>query len=61
MHSMIEAGILKTRTRPGSTAGRAGLVWRGLPDRAAEAAAAAPAAAAAWSWVLDAAQVTSEG
>jgi hypothetical protein len=35
MHPIIEAGIMKTRTRPGRTAGRARLVWRGLPDRAA--------------------------
>ena len=35
MHPIIEAGIMKTRTRPRRTAGRARLVWRGLPDRAA--------------------------
>lgn len=35
MHPIIEAGIMKTRTRPGRTAGRARLVWRGLRDRAA--------------------------
>src|SRR5579862_9388711 len=35
MHPIIEAGIMKTRTRPGRTAGRARLVCRGLPDRAA--------------------------
>jgi hypothetical protein len=34
MHPIIEAGIMKTRTRPRRTAGRARLVWRGLPDRA---------------------------
>ena len=35
MHPIIEAGIMKTRTRPRRTAGRTRLVWRGLPDRAA--------------------------
>ena len=35
MHPIIEAGIIKTRTGPRRTAGRARLVWRGLPDRAA--------------------------
>ncbi len=35
MHPIIEAGIMKTRTRRRRTAGRARLVWRGLPDRAA--------------------------
>jgi hypothetical protein len=35
MHPIIEAGIMKTRIRPRRTAGRTGLVWRGLPDRAA--------------------------
>src|SRR5580693_10338171 len=35
MHPIIEAGMMKTRTRPRRTAGRARLVWRGLPDRAA--------------------------
>ena len=35
MDPIIEAGMMKTRTRPGSTAGRARLVWRGPPDRAA--------------------------
>ena len=35
MHPIIEAGIMKTRTRPGRTAGRTRCVWRGLPDRAA--------------------------
>jgi hypothetical protein len=35
MHPIIEAGIMKTRTRPRRTAGRTRLVWRGPPDRAA--------------------------
>ena len=35
MHPIIEAGIMKTRTRPRRTAGRTRLVWRGLPGRAA--------------------------
>jgi hypothetical protein len=35
MHPIIEAGIVKTRARPRRTGGRPGLVWRGLPDRAA--------------------------
>jgi hypothetical protein len=34
MHPIIEAGIMKARTRPRRTAGRARLVW-GPPDRAA--------------------------
>ena len=41
MHPIIEAGIMKTRTRPRRTAGRTRLVWRGLPDRPPGAAAAA--------------------
>src|SRR5579863_8052394 len=35
MHPIIEAGIMKARTRPRRTAGRTRLVWRGPPDRAA--------------------------
>ena len=35
MHPIIEAGIMKTRTRPRRTAGRTRLVWHGPPDRAA--------------------------
>ena len=35
MHPIIEAEIMKTRTRPRRTAGRTRLVWRGPPDRAA--------------------------
>ena len=50
MHPIIEAGIMKTRTRPGRTAGRTRCVWRGLPDRAA--GALRTAAAAAWSSAL---------
>lgn len=34
MHPIIEAEIMKTRTRPRRTTGRTRLVWRGLPDRA---------------------------
>ena len=37
MHPIIEAEIMKTRTRPRRTTGRARLVWRGPPDRAAGA------------------------
>ena len=35
MHPIIEAGIMKARTRPRRTGGRTRLVWRGPPDRAA--------------------------
>jgi len=35
MHPIIEAGIMKTRTRPRRTAARTRLVWRGPRDRAA--------------------------
>ena len=35
MHPIIEAGIMKARTGPRRAAGRARLVWRGPPDRAA--------------------------
>jgi hypothetical protein len=37
MHPIIEAEIMKTRTRPRRTAGRTRLVWRGPPDRARRA------------------------
>jgi hypothetical protein len=35
MHSIVEAEIMKARTRPRRTAGCTGLVWREPPDRAA--------------------------
>jgi hypothetical protein len=35
MHPIIEAGIMKTRTRLRRTGGGTRLVWRGPPDRAA--------------------------
>ena len=35
MHPIIEAEIMKTRTMPRRTAGRARLVWCGPPGRAA--------------------------
>jgi hypothetical protein len=47
MHPIIEAGIMKTRTRPRRTAGRTRLVWRGPPDRAEDQAAASAGAAPA--------------
>jgi hypothetical protein len=52
MHPIIEAGIMKTRTRPRRTAGRTRLVWRGAPDRAAGRCGCCACRGCSWSSAL---------